>query len=131
MTNPLERVQIGMSGTKETVVTPDLTVGHFVEGMPMVYATPMMILLMELASGVAIAGQLPEGYVSVGTRVNVAHIAATPVGRNVIASASVTAIGPTSVDFKVAAHDGDRLIGEGTHRRGIVEVAAFENRLKS
>ena len=69
--NPLANIAVGMTATKETVVTPELTVGHFVKGMPLVYGTPMMIFLMETASGAAIADHLPAGWVSVGTEVNI------------------------------------------------------------
>ena len=110
------------------MVTPELTVGHFVPGMPLVYATPMMILLMEMAAGAAIADHLPPGWVSVGTEVNVRHLAATPVGRTVRATGTVISLAPGSVEFAVDVHDGPRKIGDGTHRRGLVEAAAFEKR---
>ena len=126
--NPLSDLTIGMTATKETVVTPDLTVGHFVPGMPLVYATPMMILLMEVAAGDAIARHLPAGWVSVGMQVNVRHLAATPVGRTVRATGTVISLGPASVEFSVEAHDGARKIGDGTHRRGLVEATVFEKR---
>ena len=126
--NPLEKISIGMTGIDETIVTPELTVGHHVPGMPMVYATPMMIFLMETACGSTIGPHLPEGWVSVGTEVNVRHLAATPLGRTVRAQARVISLGPSSVEFAVEAHDGVRKIGDGTHRRGLVEVAAFKKR---
>jgi fluoroacetyl-CoA thioesterase len=64
-------------------VTSEMTVGHFVADMPQVYATPMMILHMAMASGSAIAAHLPEGFVSVGMDVRIRHRAATPIGRAV------------------------------------------------
>ena len=73
-------IQIGMSAERMLVVPPDRTVGHFVPHMPMVYATPMMILEMELTSGDAIRGKLQAGWVTVGTEVNVRHLAAAMVG---------------------------------------------------
>jgi len=125
---PLERLTVGMVATKKVVVTPELTVGHVVSGMPAVYSTPMMISLMEMAAGAAIQTYLPSGYVSVGMMVNVRHLAATPIGRTVQATAKVIGIEASSVFFGVEAWDGDRKIGDGTHRRGVVEVAAFERR---
>ena len=68
MTEPLKDVQAGMTGRAEAIVTRDLTVGAHVEGMPLVYATPMMIMLMEVASGSAVRGHLPPGWVTVGSR---------------------------------------------------------------
>jgi predicted thioesterase len=78
-----------------------MTIGHFVVGMPYVYATPMMILHMEMAAGEAIASALPSGFVSVGTEINVRHLAATPIGGTVRAIAQVTEIGAKSVFFRV------------------------------
>ena len=85
MSEPLAKIAAGMTGRHEVVVTEDLTVGAFVAGMPYVYATPMMILAMELASGAAVSPHLPEGWVTVGSEVNVRHLAPTPVGRTVVA----------------------------------------------
>jgi fluoroacetyl-CoA thioesterase len=96
--------------------------------MPQVYATPIMILHMEMASGSAISRHLPNGFVSVGMDVKVRHLAATPVGRTVRAIAHVVEIDRKSVVFEVEAWDGDRKIGDGTHRRGIVNVVEFEKR---
>src|SRR5712664_4090286 len=124
----LDNVRIGMTAEKTVVVTSEMTVGHFVANMPQVYATPIMILHMEMASGSAIASHLPEGFVSVGMDVKVRHLAATPVGRTVRAMSRVIKIDPKSVVFEVEAWDGDRKIGDGTHRRGIVKVHEFEQR---
>jgi fluoroacetyl-CoA thioesterase len=124
----LDNVMIGMTAGKTVTVTSDMTVGHFVAQMPQVYATPMMILHMEMASGSAIASHLPKGFVSVGMDVKVRHLAATPVGRTVRAISRVVKIDPKSVVFEVEAWDGDRKIGDGTHRRGIVNVTEFEQR---
>jgi fluoroacetyl-CoA thioesterase len=124
----LDNVTIGMTAAKTVTVTSEMTVGHFVAHMPQVYATPMMILHMEMASGSAIAAHLPEGFVSVGMDVKVRHLGATPVGRTVRAISRVIKLDPKSVVFELEAWDGDRKIGDGTHRRGIVNVLEFERR---
>src|SRR5260370_41360662 len=124
----LENVRIGMTAEKTVTVTSGMTIGDFVAHMPQVYATPMMILHMEMASGAAIASHLPEGSVSVGMDVKVRHLAATPVGRTVRATSRVIQIDPKSVVFEVEAWDGYRKIGDGTHRRGIVNRLEFERR---
>src|SRR3982074_2817790 len=124
----LDNVMIGMTAEKTVTVTSDMTVGHFVAQMPQVYATPMMILHMEMASGSAIATHLPAGFVSVGMDVKVRHLAATPVGCAVRAISRVIKIDPKSLVFEVEAWDGDRKIGDGTHRRGIINVLEFEKR---
>jgi predicted thioesterase len=124
----LDNVTIGMTAEKTVTVTSEMTVGHFVANMPQVYATPMMVLHMEMASGSAIASDLPEGFVSVGMDIKVRHLAATPVGRRVRAISRVIKIDPKSVLLEVEAWGGDRKIGDGTHRRGIVNVLEFEQR---
>ena len=71
---------------------------------------------------------MPDGYVSVGMEVNVRHLAATPVGRTVRVTSRVRQIDAKSVLFDVEAWDGSRKIGDGTHRRGVINIAAFEKR---
>jgi predicted thioesterase len=124
----LDNVRVGIVAENTVTVTEDMTIGHFVAGIPQVYATPMMILHMEMASGYAIASYLPDGFVSVGMDVKIRHLAATPVGRRVRAISRVIAIDQKSVVFEVEAWDGDRKIGDGTHRRGVVNVREFERR---
>jgi hypothetical protein len=75
-----EFIKVGMSAERMLVVPVERTVGHFVQGMPMVYATPMMILEMELASADAIRAHLAPGWITVGTEVDIRHLAATAVG---------------------------------------------------
>ena len=124
----LGNVRIGMTAEMTVTVTPEMTVGHFVADMSQVYATPMMILHMEMASGSAIASHLPKGFVSVGMDVKVRHLAATPIGRTVRAISRVIEVDGKSVVFEVEAWNGNRKIGDGTHRRGVVNVAEFEKR---
>jgi len=107
-------------------VTPERTVGHRHPGWPLVYGTPMMIELMEIAAATAIGPWIPDGWISVGARVDVRHLRPTPVGRTVTARAEVTDVDARRVVFRVEAHDGVALIGEGTHVRVLVERAAFE-----
>jgi predicted thioesterase len=125
---PSSEVAVGMAAAVSAVVTLDMTVGHFVPGMPQVYATPMMILHMEMAAGLAIAAVLPQGYVSVGMSVDIRHLAATPIGGRVRALARVANVEAKSVLFEIEAWSDLRRIGVGTHRRGIVNVPDFERR---
>ncbi|MET4279419.1 MULTISPECIES: hotdog domain-containing protein [unclassified Bradyrhizobium] len=125
---PSTNLAIGMAAAVSIVVTPDMTVGHFVPGMPQVYATPMMILHMEMAAGLAIAAALPSDYVSVGMSVDIRHLAATPIGGRVRALACVKSVDAKSVLFEIEAWNDLRKIGAGTHRRGIVNVPEFEKR---
>jgi fluoroacetyl-CoA thioesterase len=121
-------IRIGMSAERTLIVPPEQTVGHLLAGMPMVFATPMMILQMELASGDAIRGQLAPGWVTVGTEVDIRHLAASPVGATIRTTAKVIEVERRVIRFEVAAFDGERKIGDGRHGRGLVNVEAFNKR---
>ena len=121
-------VRVGMTGRVEEVVTRDLTVGAHVAGMPLVYATPMMIMLMEKASGAAIAGRLPPGGSRSAARSTSAISRPRPSAARSVATARVLEVEGRSVLFAVEAHDGVRKIGEGTHRRGAVNLERFAKR---
>ena len=122
-------IQVGMSAERILVVPPEQTVGHFVDGMPFVFATPMMILQMELTSGDAIRGRLKPGWITVGTEVNIKHLAASPVGATVRTTAKVIAVERRVIRLDVAAFEGERKLGEGQHARGLVDVEKFNKRL--
>jgi predicted thioesterase len=124
-----EFITVGMSAERMLVVTPDRTVRHFVPTMPAVYATPMMIMEMEMASADAIAPHLAAGWVTVGTEVDIRHLGASAVGAKVRTTARVIAMERRVIRFEVEAYEGDRKIGEGRHARGLVNVASFEKRL--
>jgi predicted thioesterase len=124
-------IPLGATGTQSVVVTPDLTVAYYHPGLPEAYGTPMMIYLMEVAAGTAIEPFLPDGWASVGVAVSVEHLAATPIGRTVTATATVTAVDQRTVTFAVTAHDGVELIGRGTHLRAPVELERFNRRLSA
>ena len=123
-----EAIKLGMSAERILVVPPERTVGHFVPHMPMVYATPMMILEMELASGDAINSVLEAGWVTVGTEVNIRHLAAAPVGAIIRTTAEVIEVERRVIRFAVEAFHGDVRIGEGRHGRGLVNAAQFKKR---
>ena len=122
-------IKIGMSAERTLVVPAERTVGHFVPGMPMVYATPMMILEMEMASGDAIRGHLQPGWVTVGTEVDIRHLGASLVGATVRTTAKVIAVERRVIRFEVEAFEGERKIGDGRHARGLVNVETFTKRL--
>ncbi|HEY0330931.1 MAG TPA: hotdog domain-containing protein [Rhodopseudomonas sp.] len=121
-------IRVGLRAERLLTVTPELTVRHFVPYMPAVYGTPLMILEMEIACGDAIAGLLPVGHVTVGTEVDIRHLAATPVGHVVRTTALVIAVQRRAVRFEVEAYDGERKIGDGRHARGLINVAEFSKR---
>jgi predicted thioesterase len=121
-------ITVGMSAERTLVVPPERTVGYLVPHMPMVYATPMMILEMELTSGDATNRYLEPGWITVGTEVDIRHLAATPVGAKVRTTARVIAVERRVIRFAVEAFDEARRIGEGRHARGLVNVEAFTKR---
>src|SRR5258707_12606217 len=106
-------IAIGMSAERTLVVTPDLTVKHFVPKMPAVFATPMMILEMEMASADAIAPHLAQGWVTVGTEVGIRHLGASAVGAKVRTTARGIAVERRVVRCEVEAFEGERRIGAG------------------
>src|SRR5580698_2011224 len=118
-------IKVGMSAERTLVVPPERTVGHFVAHMPMVYATPMMILEMELVSSDAISSFLEQGWITVGTEVDIRHLAATSVGSRVRTTAKVIAVERRVIRFEVEAFDEKRRIGEGRHARALVNVESF------
>ena len=122
-------IAVGMSAERSLVVPAEQTVGHILKGMPMVFATPMMILQMELASGDAIASRLQPGWVTVGTEVDIRHLAASPVGATVRTTARVIAVERRVIRFEVESFDGARKIGEGRHARGLINLDSFNKRL--
>jgi fluoroacetyl-CoA thioesterase len=121
-------IKIGMSAERILVVPPERTVGHFVPHMPMVYATPMMILEMEMTSGDAINPHLEPGWVTLGTEVDIRHLAASPVGATIRTTAQVIAVERRVIRFEVAAFHGERKIGAGRHARGLVNLERFMKR---
>jgi predicted thioesterase len=120
----------GLVGQVELVVGEEHTAPRVGSGRVHVLATPVMINLIEAAALAAIEHLLPEGYQSLGTRLDVRHIAATPVGMRVFASATVTHVEGRTVQFRVEAKDEKDLIGDGTHERVVVNVAKFDQRVQ-
>lgn len=123
-------VKPGMTGEAELVVEEAHTAPRIGSGRIHVLATPVMINLMEAAALAAVEHRLPAGHQSLGIKLDVSHVAATPVGLRVRASAEVTAVEGNKIAFRVAAHDDAELIGEGEHRRVVVEVARFDRRVQ-
>ena len=120
----------GLVGHASLVVGEEHTAPRVGSGRVHVLATPVMINLIEAAALAAVEHLLPEGYQSLGTLLNVRHIAATPVGMRVAATAEVIAVEGRTVQFRVEARDEKELIGEGTHERVVVNVAKFDERVR-
>lgn len=125
----MDGIRAGLTGEKTVEVTAELTAQHLGSGGLAVYATPAMIALMEAAAVAAIDPLLGEGQASVGTAINVRHVAATPLGHTVRAQAEVTGVEGRQVTFSVQAWDEQELIGEGTHTRVVIDVGRFSERV--
>lgn len=126
-----EQFPLGLSGEASTQVVPELTARHLGSGTVAVFATPEMVRLMERAAVNALAPYLLPGQQSVGTMVNVKHLAATPLGATVTARAELISVDGRRLTFRVTAHDGIDLIGEGLHERAIIDLARFEARAQA
>jgi len=94
-----------------------------------VFATPMMIMEMEMAAADAVAPHLGQGWVTVGTEVDIRHVGASAIGALIRTTARVIAVERRVIRFEVEAYEGMRRIGDGRHARGLVNVASFEKRL--
>ncbi len=120
-------IEIGMTHTVEKTVTPDMTAKAVGSGGLEVFGTPYMLGLMECAAMWCVQNELPEGKGTVGVDISSTHLAPTPVGMKVTATAQVTAISANGkmITFKVTASDAEGLVGEGTHTRAIIDNARF------
>ena len=121
-------IQVGMKGQVSSFVEREDTAMEVGSGSLLVYATPCMVALMEGAACEAISAALPEDKTSVGTELNISHIAATPVGMDVRAEAEVIAVEGSAITFQVTAYDESGKIGEGTHKRAVISVQKFLDR---
>jgi len=122
---------IGKTASVTTTVTESNTAHAVGSGSLDVLATPMMIALMEQAACECLAEALTEGQTSVGTRIDVAHTAASPAGAIITATAAVTGVDGRKIDFDVTASDGAGEIGRGTHSRFIVDAEKFITKANS
>ncbi len=126
----LSRLTPGLTGTSDLVVEPAHTAARVGSGRIAVLATPVMINVIEAAALAACEHLLPDGHQSLGIRLDVRHIAATPVGMRVTASAEILKIDGRTITFRVTAHDATELIGDGLHERVVVNVARFDQRVQ-
>jgi predicted thioesterase len=123
-------IRPGLTGSAELTVGEEHTAPRIGSGKVHVLATPVMINLIEAAALAAIEHLLPPGYQSLGSLLDVRHIAATPVGMRVSAKAVVLEVQGRTVRFDVSASDEKELIGEGIHERVVVNVAKFDQRVQ-
>lgn len=118
-------IAIGTSAEKSEFVTNLNTAKTFGSGALDVYATPAMIALMEGAAMLALQKHLSADQGSVGTKVDIAHSSATPLGMKVTATAEITSVTGKKISFAVVASDERGIIGQGFHERFIIDNAKF------
>lgn len=119
-------LETGIKGRKEIIVTQEKTAKAMGSGTLDVFATPAMIALMENTAFESVAGELEEGSGTVGTALNVKHVAATPVGMKVVCETELVKVDGRALTFSVKAFDEKGLIGEGEHERFIVFNEKFQ-----
>ena len=123
-------IPLGAKGSFALVVAPEHLANRFKDAtLPPVLSTPVMIMAMENAALEAIKPYFEPGESAVGTRVDIEHLDATPVGRRIVATAEVTGVEGRHVAFRVAAADGKEAIGRGTHERAVIDLIRFSRRL--
>src|ERR1700691_635937 len=122
------RITPGLTGTAEIVVGPEHTAPFVGSGRIAVLATPVMINVIEAAALAAVEHLLPAGHQSLGIQLDVSHVAATPVGLRVTATAEVLRVEGRTITFRVEARDEIETIGGGSHERVVVSVERFDER---
>lgn len=128
----MRSIPIGAKGSFSMQVSPEHLANRFKDAMlPPVLATPVMIMMMENAALNAVKPYFDANETAVGTRVDVQHLAATPVGRHVTANAELTGVSGRRLEFRIEAADGTEKIGTGTHERMVIDLVKFAERLQA
>ncbi|MBP5341135.1 MAG: thioesterase family protein [Bacteroidales bacterium] len=124
-------VEIGIKGRLEQTVTPEMSAARVGSGLVDVFATPMMIALVEKTCNESVLPCLEDGQGTVGTLVNVSHTAATPMGMRVWCESELVEVDRRRLVFKVKAFDECGIIGEGIHERFIIDTVKFEAKVQA
>lgn len=122
-------IETGLKHISELTVSEAVTAMSIGSGDMPVLATPMMMALMEHAAMLAVRDELPKGCTTVGGHIESSHLRPSKIGDVVRATAEVTKVDGKKIEFKVSAHSGDNLLGEGTHLRFIVDREKFISKL--
>lgn len=131
MNAPVEEIKPGLKATVEIVVGTRDTAAHVGSGKIGVLATPILVTLLEAAALGAVEEFMQPGQQTVGTRLDISHTAATPVGMHVRASAELIKVEGRKLTFKLHAEDEVETIGGGTHERLIITVHRFDERMQA
>ena len=125
----MNMIAIGLKGHLEQTVTEEVTADRIGSGLVKVFATPMMIALIEQTCNESVVPYLDEGQGTVGIHVDVSHCAATPVGMRVWCDSELVEVDRRRLVFDVKAYDECGLIGEGRHERFIIDSAKFQTKI--
>ncbi|MBP3708885.1 MAG: thioesterase family protein [Treponema sp.] len=123
-------IETGIKGKQEITVTPDVTADKAGSGLLPVFSTPAMIALIEKTAWMSIADKVAEGQGSVGTKLDVAHLAATPIGLRVWCETELREVDGRRLVFEAAVYDEKGKIGEGTHERFIIDNEKFMTKVR-
>ncbi|MCD7854335.1 MAG: thioesterase family protein [Clostridiales bacterium] len=121
-------LEVGIKGREEVKVTKDNTAKALGSGELDVFATPAMIALMEKTAWKSVAAEVGEGNGTVGTLLNISHLSASPLGANIVCESELVEVKGRELVFKVKAFDEKGLIGEGEHRRFVVNNEKFQTK---
>lgn len=124
-----DKLQVGLTGTAAVEVVAENTAQALGSGLVPVFATPALVALLEQAAVNALAGALEMGSTSVGTRIDVRHTAATPVGMSVHARATLVDVDGRRLRFDVVARDDVEAVADGVHERVVVDEQRFLSRI--
>jgi len=131
MMSAMAQIPVGARGEIKLLVTSEVAIDFMGQENARVLATPHVVWNLEWACHAALKPYMEEGYDSVGTEINMKHLAATPIGMSVTFQAEVTGVDDRRVRFRVEAFDEKEKIAEGTHERFIVHVARFATRVQA
>ena len=124
----MSEITIGLTNEKSVAVTIENTAVSMGSGTLRVFATPAMIALCEGCCAETVEDLLSEGMTSVGTKVDIEHLAASPSGESILCKSKIVAVDGRRLDFEVEVYDNVGLIGKGKHTRFIVDAEKFVNK---
>lgn len=124
-----ENLKVGLKGVAQIMVNEESSAERFAKPMVPAFATPMLVSLMDSAAINAVKDYLPEGYITVATKISIVHIAATPLGMAVTAESTLVDIFQNRLTFEVAAFDEMEKVGEGTVERYIIDLEKFTRQM--
>jgi len=120
-----ERLHVGLTGERQTLVEPEDTALRWGSGGVEVLSTPQLVALLESVALSVVDPLLPDGWITVGTRVDIRHLSPTPIGMGIRARAVLTAIEGRRLTFDVTAQDQAGILARGTHERVAVNRRSF------